>query len=127
MCVFGFLQRLRYFVDISRKSHYSLQLSIEPISGTAMELKLRIQLNAIIPRELLSPNHANVSYVNKLIPIWWSETSAGIDAGTAEEFSSKVNGLVVIVISHNNLFCCNLTSCSNKFKFNGWLSVFRHL
>ena len=59
-----------------------------------MQLKLRIQLNGMIlntswSADLQAP--MNVSYVNKLIPISWSETSATIDAETAKEYSSQVN------------------------------------
>ena len=71
---------------------YLLQLKIEPISGTAIQLKLRIQMNGVIsPGTLLKsfPGH-NVGYENKFIPIWWTETSAGIDEETAKEFNSKV-------------------------------------
>jgi len=73
---------------------YALQLSIEPISGTAMDLKLRVQLNGVILNTSLSSDHQqhlNVSYMNKLIPVSWSETAASIDAETAKEYSSKVN------------------------------------
>lgn len=73
---------------------YALQLSIEPISGTAMDLKLRVQLNGVILDTSLSSDHQqhlNVSYMNKLIPVSWSETAASIDAETAKEYSSKVN------------------------------------
>ena len=59
-----------------------------------MQLKLRIQLNGKILVNSLSPTYPatkNVSFVNKYIPISWSETGATIDAETAKEYSSKVN------------------------------------
>ena len=59
-----------------------------------MEFKLRIQLNGMILPKSLSSNHQpqmNVSFVNRLIPIWWSETAAVIDEESAKEYSSKVN------------------------------------
>lgn len=74
---------------------FLLQFSIEPISGIAMQLKLRFQLNGkIIPNSSLSPYYPetkNVSYTDKLIPILWTETEASIDAVTAKEFRSKVS------------------------------------
>ena len=71
---------------------YLLQLKIEPISGTAIQLKLRIQMNGVITSESLLESFQghNVSCENKFIPIWWTETSAGIDEETAKEFNSKV-------------------------------------
>ena len=73
-----------------------------------MELKLRIQLNGVILPQSLSPKHQghlNVSYVNKLIPIWWSETTAGIDADSARKYSSKVNILTSFARSFIFLTC----------------------
>ena len=55
-----------------------------------MQVKLRIQLNGKIPSSLLAPG-TNVSCVDKMIPISWSETEATIDADTAKAYSSKVN------------------------------------
>lgn len=70
--------------------HESL-LSIEPISGSVMQLKLRIQLNGILSSDL-SPPGTNVTFVNKLIPMSWTEIEATIDADTAKEYSSQVFG-----------------------------------
>ncbi|PFX19537.1 uncharacterized protein LOC111338069 [Stylophora pistillata] len=70
--------------------HESL-LSIEPISGTAMQLKLRIQLNGILSSDLSAPG-SNMTFVDKLIPISWTEIEATIDADTAKEYSSQVFG-----------------------------------
>ena len=49
-------------------------------------------MNGVITsKSLLESFHGhNVSYENKFIPIWWTETSAGIDEETAKEFDSKV-------------------------------------
>lgn len=73
---------------------FLLQLSIEPISGTAMQLKIRYQLNGkIIANSSLSPCYPetkNVSYEDKMIPILWTEKEASIDAMTSKEFRSKV-------------------------------------
>ncbi|KAJ7354973.1 hypothetical protein OS493_029083 [Desmophyllum pertusum] len=60
-----------------------------------MQLKLRIQLNGKILVNSLSPNYPatkNVSFINKYIPISWSETGATIDAETAKEYSSQLFG-----------------------------------
>ena len=73
---------------------FLLQLSIEPISGTAMQLKIRYQLNGkIIANSSLSPHYPetkNVSYEDKMIPILWTGKEASIDAMTSKEFRSKV-------------------------------------
>ena len=62
-----------------------------------MQLKLRLQLNGQILRDSsLHPSYPgteNVTFVNKLIPISWSETEATIDPESAKEYSSKVNKL----------------------------------
>lgn len=55
-----------------------------------MQLKLRIQLNGILSSDL-SPPGTNVTFVNKLIPMSWTEIEATIDADTAKEYSSQVN------------------------------------
>ncbi|XP_068729884.1 lysosome membrane protein 2-A-like isoform X1 [Montipora capricornis] len=78
-----------------RPRKYGSYLNIEPVSGTAMQLKLRIQLNGVITSKSLFKEyhgHSNVSFVNKFIPIWWSETSASIDEETAEEYNSQLFG-----------------------------------
>jgi len=74
-----------------------LQLSIEPISGTAMQLKLRLQLNGQFLKSALHtsyPETKNVTFVDKPIPISWVETEASIDQESAEEYSSQVNKLL---------------------------------
>ncbi|XP_068682792.1 lysosome membrane protein 2-A-like [Montipora foliosa] len=78
-----------------RPRKYGSYLNIEPVSGTAMQLKVRIQLNGVITSKSLFKEyhgHSNVSFVNKFIPIWWSETSASIDEETAEEYNSQLFG-----------------------------------
>ncbi|XP_078355185.1 sensory neuron membrane protein 1-like [Oculina patagonica] len=74
---------------------YESFLSVEPISGTAMHLKLRIQLNGKILDSSLSPSYPgtkNVTFLNKQIPISWTETEAIIDPETAKEYSSQLFG-----------------------------------
>ena len=59
-----------------------------------MDLKLRLQLNGMILNTSIHTDYQpqlNVTFLNKLFPIWWSERSAGIDKETAETFRSKVN------------------------------------
>lgn len=76
------------------KKHESF-LSIEPISGSAMDLKLRLQLNGMILKTSIHTDYQpqlNVAFLNKLFPIWWSELSGGIDEETAETFRSKLFG-----------------------------------
>ncbi|CAH3030946.1 unnamed protein product [Porites evermanni] len=76
------------------KKHESF-LSIEPISGSAMDLKLRLQLNGMILNTSIYTDYQpqlNVTFLNKLFPIWWSEKSGGIDKETAETFRSKLFG-----------------------------------
>lgn len=76
------------------KKHESF-LSIEPISGSAMDLKLRLQLNGMILNTSIHTDYQpqlNVTFLNKLFPIWWSELSGGIDEETAETFRSKLFG-----------------------------------
>ena len=61
-----------------------------------MQRKLRIQLNGRILKSALHtgyPQNGNVTFVDKLIPIWWSETDETIDQESAEEYSSQVNKL----------------------------------
>ena len=61
-----------------------------------MQLKLRLQLNGQFLSSALHPNYTgtkNVTFVNKLIPISWTETQATIDQESAEEYSSQVNKL----------------------------------
>lgn len=59
-----------------------------------MDFKLRVQLNGVILNTSLSSDHQkhlNVGYMNKLIPISWTETAASIDAETAKFYSSQVH------------------------------------
>ena len=61
-----------------------------------MQLKLRLQLNGQFlssAKHSSYPETKNVTFVNKLIPISWSETEATIDQESAEEYSSQVNKL----------------------------------
>ena len=61
-----------------------------------MQLKLRLQLNGQFLSSALHssyPGTKNVTFVNKLIPISWTETEATIDQESAEEYSSQVNKL----------------------------------
>ena len=58
-----------------------------------MQLKLRLQVNGQILNTSLHtvyPGTKNVTFVNKLIPITWSETEATIDQESAEEYKSQV-------------------------------------
>jgi len=74
---------------------YESFLSIEPISGTAMQLKLRLQLNGQFLKSALHtsyPETKNVTFVDKPIPISWVETEASIDQESAEEYSSQLFG-----------------------------------
>jgi len=84
-----------------QQNKHSSFLKIEPISGTAIQLKLRIQMNGVITSESLLESFQghNVSYEKKFIPIWWTETSAGIDEETAKEFNSKVFGSLKLACS----------------------------
>lgn len=89
--LFTYIQR--FLVDLFS---FLFQLSIEPISGTAMQLKLRLQLNGQILKSSLRtlyPETKNVTFFNKLIPITWSETEATIDQESAEQYRSQVNTL----------------------------------
>ena len=61
-----------------------------------MQLKLRLQVNGKILKSSLHslyPGTKNVTFVNKPIPITWSETEATIDQESAEEYRSQVNKL----------------------------------
>ena len=65
------------------------QVSIEPISGIATKLKLRLRLNGIIP-DLLAPG-TNVTFLHKVIPMSWTEIGTTMDAEKAKKLTSKVN------------------------------------
>ena len=61
-----------------------------------MQRKLRLQLKGKILKSSLHslyPGTKNVTFVNKPIPIRWSETEETIDPESAEEYRSQVNKL----------------------------------
>ena len=61
-----------------------------------MQRKLRLQLNGQILKSSLHslyPGTKNVTFVNKPIPIRWSETEETIAQESAEEYRSQVNKL----------------------------------
>ena len=86
-----------------------------------MQLKLRLQLNGQILSSTLHtsyPGTKNVTFVNKLIPITWSETEATIDQESAEEYNSQVNEVCCLKLRvwGRSLFASskndqNVTSC----------------
>ena len=82
-------------------------MDVEPISGSTMRSRVRLQINAaILPESISAPRQRplNVSHVSvgrpysKVVPLNWIEGGGEIDKASAKQYSKRVGGLLEIIL-----------------------------